>query len=287
MNESPSMQETPLLSLGYDLVPGHSLGPFVLGASLWKTLEYLRESKVSYPQVNVKFDPENPVTSPIILHVVPYLDLLFSGAYQRLHTISIRRLQPTGLGMPLTLRYKNSILASPDEPLRKSGVTRVFGPTYPGDVMRYPGVWFGFQEDGEDLNKGSTVGQGDDRISEVRKVVIRQKALEDEARDVLDEVYECSVMSGELSRAIVKACNAYPALFFVIIWYNQVHDGITLHFHPSTSPVVRIRLGTSAEDLNCDLGPPLRVHYKEDDRMNIHASSGPTEEGTETDCEIH
>ncbi|KAF8525321.1 hypothetical protein JB92DRAFT_2877475 [Gautieria morchelliformis] len=260
------MQETPLLSLEYDLVPGHSLGPFVLGSSLWKTLEYLRESKGSYPQVNVKFDPENPVTSPVILHVVPYLDLLFSGAYQRLHTISVRRLQPTGLGMPFTLRYKNSILASSDEPLRKSGVTRVFGPTYPGDVMRYPGVWFGFQEDGEDLNKGSKVGQGDDRTCEVRKVVIRQKALEDEARDVLDEVCECSAMSGELSSAIVK-----------------VHDGITLHFHPSTSPVVRIRLGTSAEDLNCDLGPPLRVHYKEDDRMNIHASSGLTEEGAETD----
>ena len=201
-----AMQETPLLSLEYDLVPGHSLGPFVLGSSLWKTLEYLRESKVSYPQVNVKYDTDNRVTSPVILHVVPYLDLLFTGTYQRLHTISIRRLRPSGLGMPLTLRYKNTILAAPDEPLRKSGVTRVFGPTYPGDVMRYPGVWFGFQEDGEDINKGIKVGQGDDRTSEVRKVVIRQKALEGEARDVLDEVYECPVMSGELSRVVVKVC---------------------------------------------------------------------------------
>lgn len=64
-----------------------------------------------------------------------------------------------------------------------------------------------------------------------------------------------------------------------------MHDGIGLYFHPSTSSVVYIRLGTSAEDLNCDLGPPLRVHYKEDDRMNIHASK-PADEGEETDCEI-
>lgn len=206
-SQESAMQETPLLSLEYDLVPGHSLGPFVLGSSLWKTLEYLRESKVSYPQVNVKYDPENPVTSPIILHVVPYLDLLFTGTYQRLHTISIRRLRPSGLGMPLTLRYKSSILAAPEEALRKSGVTRVFGPTYPGDVMRYPGVWFGFQEDGEDINKGGLkVGPGEDRTSEVKKVVIRQKALGVEARDVLDEIYECPVMSGELSKAVVKVC---------------------------------------------------------------------------------
>jgi phagosome assembly factor 1 len=65
-----------------------------------------------------------------------------------------------------------------------------------------------------------------------------------------------------------------------------VHNGISLHFHPLTSSVVHIRLGTSAEDLNCDLGPPLRVHYKEDNRMNIHASR-PTEEEEETDCERH
>ena len=215
-----AMQDTPLLSLEYDLVPGYSLGPFILGSSLWKTLEYLRESKVSYPQVTVKYDLENPATSPIILHVVPYLDLLFSGSYQRLHTISIRHLRPSGLGMPLTLRYRNNVLAAPNVLLRKSGVTKVFGPTYPGDVMRYPGVWFGFQEDGEDVNKGFKLAQGDDRTSEVRKVVICQKALKDEAPDVLDEVRECPVMSGELHRAVVKVCNVIVIYCIVIRRYD-------------------------------------------------------------------
>ena len=230
------IHNAPLLSLEYDLVPGHSLGPFVLGSSLWKTLEYLRESKSSYPQVNVKYDPENPVTSPIILHVVPYLDLLFSGSYQRLHTISIRHLRPVGLGMPLTLRYKNTILSAPNEPLRKSGVTRLFGPTYPGDLMRYPGVWFGFQEDGEDVNKGLKLGQGDDRASEVRKVVIRQKAPEGEDRDILDEVYECPVMSGELSRAVVKVRICVLLIAFVTSCCQRCMMGSVFIFIPQHRP---------------------------------------------------
>src|SRR6266481_4792764 len=108
------------MSLEYDLVPGQSLGPFVLGSSLWTILEYLGESKASYPQVDVKYDPENPVTSPILLHVKPYIDLLFSGICQRLHIISIRRLRQSGMGVPLTLRYKDVVLASPKESLRKS-----------------------------------------------------------------------------------------------------------------------------------------------------------------------
>jgi len=32
-----------------------------------------------------------------------------------------------------------------------------------------------------------------------------------------------------------------------------------------------------------DLGPPLRVHYKEDDRMTIHSTSRPNDDDTDTD----
>jgi len=244
-----------LLSLEYELLPGHSLGPFVLGSSLWKVLEYLREAKVSHPQVNVKYDPENPVASPIILHVLPYLDLLFSGIYQRLHTIAVRRLHPASLGMPVMLRYRDTILAAPNRPLRKSGVTRYFGPTYSGDVMKYPGIWFAFHEDGEDTSTGSKYNQGDDRASEVKRVVIHQKGIEGQRPDSLDELVECEAMFEELSKVIVK-----------------VGEGITLHFYPGTRDATFIPLGATAEDLNCELGPPLRVFFKEDHRMNIHAT---------------
>lgn len=33
-----------------------------------------------------------------------------------------------------------------------------------------------------------------------------------------------------------------------------------------------------------DLGPPLRTHYKEDQRMTIHSTSKVSERGTESEC---
>lgn len=68
----------------------------------------------------------------------------------------------------------------------------------------------------------------------------------------------------------------------------KIHEGITLYFYPSGSEPIRILLGSStAQDLTCDLGPPLRVHYKEDDRMTIHSRSGSTEDDSDGDCESY
>lgn len=55
----------------------------------------------------------------------------------------------------------------------------------------------------------------------------------------------------------------------------QVHDGVTLYFYPiAASRPLNIKIGqTTAQDLNLDLGPPLRIHYKEDERMTIHAAA--------------
>ncbi|KIJ56608.1 hypothetical protein M422DRAFT_22762 [Sphaerobolus stellatus SS14] len=254
------------LSLEYDLAPGHGLGPFVLGTSLWTVLEYLREAKVSFPQVNVKYDSENPVTSPVILHLLPYIDLLFSGHSQRLHTISVRRLRPVRQGMPLILRYRNETLASSDQPLRKAGVTKYFGPTYPGDTMRYPGIWFGFLEDGEEMNASSKSTVMEDRNLEVKKIVICQKTSDGSNENDLAEVKECQVMIGAMAQVVARP-----------------HKGISIHFYPLGTPPVDIHLGASAEDLSCDLGPPLRVFYKEDDRMDIHAVSRQFSNLEETD----
>jgi hypothetical protein len=67
----------------------------------------------------------------------------------------------------------------------------------------------------------------------------------------------------------------------------QVHDGVTLYFYPSSVEPVHVRIGeTKAQDLTIDLGPPLQVHYKEDDRMTIHSTSRDVNEGTETGCGV-
>jgi hypothetical protein len=176
------------------------------------------------------------------------------------------------------------VLSSNEEVLRRLGVSRTFGPTYPGDDLRYPGVWFSFEEDGL---KG-TPSQSDDRMKEVKRVLISQKGFESEERDALDEVVECSIMSGDVSRAVVKVRHFSSAQRPRVNYCFEVRDGVTLHFHPSPAEPVHIRIGkTTAQDLTVDLGPPLRTHYKEDERMTIHSTSQAANENSDTGCAIN
>ena len=209
-------------------------------------LDLLREDRTHYPHVDVKFDTTHPATSPILLHLRPHIDLLFSPRAQRLHTISIRRLQhvPT-ISSPanLTLRYfphrraespmhraespgsgshESLILSSPENVLRKSGVNRVFGPTYQGVTLSFPGIWFAFDEDGGSplpyshlhhpspprLGAPSTTPPSSkgsvDRDAEVKRIVICQRTKE--AHDALGEVIECCIMDGEVRTVIAEVC---------------------------------------------------------------------------------
>ncbi|KAF5390628.1 hypothetical protein D9757_002703 [Collybiopsis confluens] len=246
-------------TLDVEIRPGSGLGLFELGSSLWTVLDMLRQMQHLFPQVDIKYDPDASSTTPVILHLRPHLDLLFSGRGQRLRTICVRKLRDPN--PPVILRYKETVLSSPDEILRRVGITRTLGPTYPGDDLRYPGIWFSFEEDGiGDGRSGSA--HHEDRMQEVRRVFISQKEIDAEQEDVLGEVAECQVMNGDISLAIVK-----------------IHEGVTLHFYPSTTTTVHIRLSiTTAQDLMVLLGPPIRVHHKEDDRMTIHSSSQPYDE---------
>src|SRR3984957_8506769 len=118
---------------------------FELGSSLWTVLDLLRGLQHIFPQVDIKYDPDASSTTPIILYLRPHLDLLFSGYHQRLHTICLRKLRDPN--PPVTLRYRDKILSSSEEVLVRLCVSRHFGPTYPGDDLRYPGVSFTFEED--------------------------------------------------------------------------------------------------------------------------------------------
>ncbi|KAL0070671.1 hypothetical protein AAF712_001892 [Marasmius tenuissimus] len=239
-------------ALDVDIRPGSGVGIFEIGTSLWTVLDAIRRMQHQFPQVDVKYDPDASATTSIILHLRPHVDLLFSGKHQRLHTICIRKLRDPN--PPVILRYKDSVLSSSDEVLRRVGVSRTFGPTYPGEDLRYPGLWFSFDEDG--IGEGRKGAHPEDRTQEVKRVLVSQKGLDKEG-DALGEVGECPIMDGDIALALVK-----------------VHDGITLHFHPSTLSPAHIRIGkTTAQDLSVLLGAPLRVHYKEDDRMKIHSSN--------------
>lgn len=172
-----------------------------IGSSLWAVLDLLRNLQHAFPQVDIKYDPDASSVTPIILHLRPHLDLLFSGKHQRLHTICLRKLRDPN--PPVTLRYKDVVLSSSEEILRRVIVSRTFGPTYPGDDLRYPGLWFSFEEDG--IGEGLKGAQLEDRMQEVKRVLISQKGNDGKDQDALDEVAESSIMAGDIRQAVVKA----------------------------------------------------------------------------------
>ncbi|KAI0702874.1 UPF0183-domain-containing protein [Cytidiella melzeri] len=238
--------------LDIDIRPGVGLGQFELGMSLWTALDLLRRDSHLFPEVDVKYDPDS-ATTPVILHLRPHLDLLFSGQQQRLHTICLKRLRDPH--PPVTLNYRGKLLSAPQDVLQRVGVSKAFGPTYPGEDLMYPGVWFSFKEDGQPEQSKSSPSHPEDKTQEVKRVIVSQKTENNEPEDVLSEVRESEAMLGELQEAAIK-----------------VHEGVDLYFYGAEGPIC-VRIGvTTAQDLTLDLGPPLRVHYREDDRMTIHQS---------------
>jgi hypothetical protein len=181
--------------LDLDLRPGEGVGNFILGASLWSVLEFLRSNTPLFPQVEVKYDPDAPST-PVIVHVRPHVDLLFSPIHQRLHTIAIRNLYDHP---PLMIRYKDKILASPNRELKRVDINVAFGPTYPGDDLIYPGVRFFFSEDAP-----AAPSTRQDRAQNVKRILISQSDADPNAspRDPLGEVQVCAAMHGELAEAV-------------------------------------------------------------------------------------
>jgi hypothetical protein len=177
----------------------------VLGASLWTVIDMLRGLQHLFPQVEVKFDPDNSATTPVILHLRPHLDLLFSGYHQRLHTICVRKIREPH--PPVTLRYKSAVISTAADPLVRVHVSRTFGPTYPGDELKYPGIWFSFDDEVNEGFKGGVTHQ-EQRIQEVKRIFVEQKPVDGEERDALDEVLPCPIMHGDVSSAIIKVVSA-------------------------------------------------------------------------------
>jgi len=175
---------------------------FELGSSLWTVLDMLRGLQHMFPQVDIKYDPDTSSITPIILHLRPHIDLLFSGYHQRLYTICLRKLRDPN--PPVTLRYKDTVLSSNERVMIRVDVNRTFGPTYPGDDLRYPGVSFSFEEDAIGEGLKNSAKHSEDRMQEVKRVIIGQKGVDGQERDALDEVTECPVMFGDIARAVVK-----------------------------------------------------------------------------------
>lgn len=202
-----------MFELGQSTVSYNFKAQFTAGSSLWDVLELVRQWPHRFPQVEVKFDPDVSALTPIVLYLRPHLDLLFSGKHQRLRTICLRKLRDPH--PPVTVRYGKEVLSSQEDVLRRLDVTRKIGPTYPGDDLRYPGIWFSFEDDG--LGKGVV----SDRMQEVRKILVSQKGVNPDEDDALGEVTECTAMDGDIALALAKVCLAHTFLRHSILFQGS------------------------------------------------------------------
>lgn len=134
--------------------------------------------------------------------------------------------------------------------------------------MKYPGVWFSFDDDTPGAASAGGGVNASDGNTEVKRIVVtqRQESGEGEKEENLDEVTPNSVMYGDIKRAAIKVSifgNIWS--MYIDLFPSQVHDGIDLHFYtpePDAEPI-HVQIGvTTAEDLTCDLGPPVLTHYK-------------------------
>lgn len=118
------------------LVPGVSLGPFALGASLRDVLTVIKNDSMQYPAIDLYYSQSEPVTTPVIVTARENgLRLRFDGADQRLRLIEVMDFAK------LRLAYKGSELIkghgdnpAPARPVFKR-VYSLFGPSYPGEYM--------------------------------------------------------------------------------------------------------------------------------------------------------
>ena len=200
-----------------------------------------------------------------MLHINPHLDLLFTGQHQRLRTIALRRL--TEPSPPVTLTYKDVVLlaGSDSETIRRSDISKHFGPTYPGESLHYPGVSFLFDDDGlggiaghnNDMVVGAIrVGSPgrEDRQREVKRIVVSQIGGDGTEADVLDEVTECESMVGDIRQAIVKVSPKFAGLsllsvfirFMMVLSFTSTRLPPNLFTFKSVSQVHKILHATLA-----------------------------------------
>jgi hypothetical protein len=138
-----------------------------------------------------------------------------------------------GGGSGLTLRYKNVIVSSPDETLRRSGVMKSFGPTYEGDTMKYPGIVFLFDDvaGGAVIRTSRATNPDEHKRAEVKKIIISQRGAGDIEADPFEEVAECPVMDGEL-RTVKLQVSLSSLIGFGILMFCRRIKGSNYIFIP-------------------------------------------------------
>ena len=229
--------------LKFEVIPGKSVGPFVLGMAVGAAVAWTRQHERDVAQVELAVDVEGGVQLTL---VDEGLRLFFSPHLQTLQLI-----HAFALG-PLPLEYQGRPIAGGRATEVQPSLATLYaalGPTYPGEwlgklyQLNYPGL-------GLVLPDGPGHGEPPTTLQATELLVFRGR------RQAAPE-------------AVPRERSA--AGYLRAVWLEA---GVGLRLDDENGP--EVRLGAHAQDARAELGLPSGRHTRDDARMRIHADSpGP------------
>ncbi|KAK3675226.1 hypothetical protein LTR78_004735 [Recurvomyces mirabilis] len=252
------------------VIPGVSIGPLCLGASLHDVLTIIKEDPQLYPKIDVHHSQTEPVTTPIVVTLPKNgLRLRFDG---RSDLIKTREDTPT-----------------PSGPIFKR-IYELFGPSYPGEyfpprdrsqtgtyVSSWPGVAFNFplQHSAWSKDKDHVALLGSHAASPATSMALFEgKSWSDARRDL----FVRQPTGPRLSQAGIRPRDNLPVDLEHAVVFG---DGrIELQRHCLDGSFVVVLNETTVQDLTTELGTPDATHRPEGERAvpeeTAHRRTGST-----------
>lgn len=254
-----------------DVKPGIALGSFYLGQTFNAVVANLNYNSMLIPTVDFSHDPKAPFSKDYALHLRNNgLVLYFDSSLQLLKEVVVHDLSR------VRISYRGIICSSIEKKLTSARVHQLLGPTYPGHfnkardqyILDYPGLSFYFHVPAQStehqlvqeapLELPGTSAPACHRICVyIHRPHVSNGVVSPNGSDTsLESGFLSSVLSSCISRAKI-----IPTVGIYLL--SRIRE------RPKNS--VWIRLGiTTTQDVMADLGPPGKVFYKDNNKMDIH-----------------
>jgi len=236
--------------LKLELIPGKSLGDFILGMPISEALNIIKQNNVQINTVQIIFNDNDPLSLDFVIKLIDDGVLLrFEPRSQRLRVIEIFDVKK------LSLSYRCTLFNQEDNTARFVDIYSKFGPTYPGDFnyeksvyhLHYPGLSFSF------------------------KIPPKFKSLYKESSDLPIELPDRSG-SPAVEKIFIYSGSQMKTPLTVLPNYNEdiivcPNEGI---YFTKRNCILTFR--STTQDVLSDLGPPSKIYHKEEDNMKIHTN---------------
>ncbi|KAK4545491.1 hypothetical protein LTR36_002841 [Oleoguttula mirabilis] len=272
------------------VIPGHSLGPIALGASIHEVLSIVKDDKEQYPAIDLHYSQTEPLSTPVVVSLPGNgIRLRFDGADQRLRLIEVTDLRT------IKLAYKGSELVKTHEDSPATSgpafkrVYSLFGPSYPGEylapknrsptgtyVLSWPGVAFTFPllHSAWSKEKDHVSLLGSHVASPATHMALFEGKSWPEARR---DLFLKPPAGPRLSVLASRSKDSLPA---ELEEARVLGDG-RIELLRSQAPAFCITLNeTTPQDLVTEIGPPDAVHRREEQAATpdpgVHRRTGST-----------